>query len=100
MQEELTRICGEIVRSAAPELVIMYAVKHTPSADRIKEASLCVVVNGNPKEAECMLYRVLDTEFPCNLLVYRKDDWDKLASDPTSYAASILSKGVVLYGKA
>ena len=100
MSEDIKNICKQIVDHADPVGVILYGAKYTPSGKDLKEASFCVIVMENEKEAEMKMYRSLDTELPFNLLVYSEKVWTGLKNDPTSYAHSIISKGVLLYGKA
>jgi hypothetical protein len=100
MNEAVMRLSDAIKDLADPCGILLYGAKQDLLAEGLREVNLCVIVKEDPKEVERMLYRALDTELAFNLLVYREEDWAKLTADPTSYAASIARKGVLLYGKA
>jgi hypothetical protein len=100
MNEAVMRLSDAIKDLADPCGILLYGAKQDLLAEGLREVNLCVIVKEDHKEVERMLYRALDTELAFNLLVYREEDWAKLTADPTSYAASIARKGVLLYGKA
>ncbi len=100
MNEAVIRLSDAIQALAKPCGILLYGAKQDLPAEGLREVNLCVIVKADPKETERMLYRSLDTDLAFNLLVYREEDWERLAADPTSYAAGILRKGVLLYGKA
>ena len=100
MNEQLTALVESIKSLCAPCGIILYGAKQALPEDGLREVNLCLVVKDEPKETERMLYRALDADFAFNLLVYRESDWASLTADETSYAAGILKKGVLLYGKA
>ena len=99
MENEIRSICKTITETVSPLMIVMYSLKYDLSGEKIKAASFCVVVDGNAQEAEKKLYLALDSEFPCDMLVYNSADFAEFMKDPTSYVSSILSKGVLLYGK-
>lgn len=92
----LDKICKTVIDEVSPSKVILYGEKK--NGEKLREASLLIVVKGDPKEAERRLYRILDCDVAFNLLVYREEDFLVLIKDETSYAYSIMSKGRVLYG--
>ncbi len=92
----LDRICKTVLDEISPSKIVLYGEKK--NGERLREASLLIVVKSDPKEAERRLYRVLDCEIAFNLLVYKEEDFIILEKDETSYAYSIMSKGRVLYG--
>ncbi|MBO5040284.1 MAG: hypothetical protein J6D09_04215 [Clostridia bacterium] len=92
----LDKICKTVIDEVSPSKVILYGEKK--NGEQLREASLLIVVKGDPKEAERRLYRILDCDVAFNLLVYREEDFILLEKDETSYAYSIMSKGRVLYG--
>ncbi|MBQ7779538.1 MAG: hypothetical protein IJ404_03500 [Clostridia bacterium] len=96
MNGVLDRICKTVIDEVSPSKVILYGEKK--NGEQLREASLLIVVKGDPKEAERRLYRILDCDVAFNLLVYREEDFLILVKDETSYAYSIMSKGRVLYG--
>ena len=92
----LDKICKTVIDEVSPSKVILYGEKK--NGEKLREASLLIVVKGDPKEAERRLYRILDCDVAFNLLVYREEDFILLEKDETSYAYSIMSKGRVRYG--
>ena len=92
----LDQICKTVIDEVSPSKVILYGEKK--NGEKLREASLLIVVKSDPKEAERRLYRILDCDVAFNLLVYREEDFLVLIKDETSYAYSIMSKGRVLYG--
>lgn len=96
MNGVLDQICKTVIDEVSPSKVILYGEKK--NGEKLREASLLIVVKSDPKEAERRLYRILDCDVAFNLLVYREEDFLVLIKDETSYAYSIMSKGRVLYG--
>ena len=96
MNGMLESICRTVVNEVSPSKIVIYGEKK--NGEVLREASLLIVVKGDPKEAERRLYRVLDCDVAFNLLVYKEEDFLILKKDETSYAYSIMSKGRVLYG--
>ena len=96
MNGMLESICKTVVNEVSPSKIVLYGEKK--NGEVLREASLLIVVNDDPKEAERRLYRVLDCDVAFNLLVYKEEDFLILEKDETSYAYSIMSKGRVLYG--
>lgn len=96
MNGMLESICKTVVNEVSPSKIVIYGEKK--NGEVLREASLLIVVKGDPKEAERRLYRVLDCDVAFNLLVYKEEDFLILEKDETSYAYSIMSKGRVLYG--
>ena len=96
MNGMLESICRTVVNEVSPSKIVIYGEKK--NGEVLREASLLIVVKGDPKEAERRLYRVLDCDVAFNLLVYKEEDFLILEKDETSYAYSIMSKGRVLYG--
>ena len=85
------------LQASFAELAKDYKAK---TGEALTEVNLCLIVESEAKETERRLYRTLDTPMPCNYLVYAREEWEHLSSDPTSYAAGIRQNGVLLYGKA
>ncbi len=100
MNEQLTALVESIKALCSPCGIVLYGAKQALPEEGIREVNLCLIVKDDPKEIERMLYRTLDADFAFNLLVYREEAWRTLTADATSYAAGILKKGVLLYGKA
>lgn len=98
MKDSLNELCRIITENCAVKKIILYGLKRHPITEDIKDINLCVVVEGNPKEAEKALYIGLDCDYPVNFLVYEENEFNRLVLDNTSYAHSIANKGAVLYG--
>ena len=96
MGDCLNEIVKAIVDEVKAKKIVIYGEKK--NGECLREASLLIVVEDEPKEAEKRLYRVLDMDIALNLLVYKENDFCLLMEDKTSYAYSIMSKGRVLYG--
>ena len=96
MKTVLDCICSDIINEVTPSKIVVYGEKK--NGEELREASLLIVVKGDPKEAERSLYRSLECDIAINLLVYNEEDFHILEKDETSYAHSIMSKGRVLYG--
>lgn len=92
-------IVSTICTTCAPCRIILYGEKRTLSTDKLKAASLCIVVpNGTDKHAlQQALYLAIIADVPVNLTLYTQDEWDRLIQDESSYAAWIHRKGRVLY---
>lgn len=93
----------EIVQSirqlCVPLAIILYGEKRTLSTDKLKAASVCVIVpDGTDKHAlQHALYLAIVADVPVNLTLYTVQEWDELTQDEDSYAAWIRRKGRVLY---
>ena len=98
MNEKLKSLCDSIVKICAPSKIILYGCKTSQITGEVREVNLLVVVNDRSKEWEKELYCKLESDFAFNLLVYCEENFKSLTCDPTSYAASIVKKGTVLYG--
>ena len=84
----------------SPDMIILFGSKQNISGDSLKERSFCVIrQDGEKKETEKKRYLNLKSDIAFNIVVYKKDDWDRLSCDKTSYAGAIISKGVIVYEK-
>lgn len=92
-------VVSTICAMCAPHCVILYGEKRTLSTDKLKAASLCIVVpDGTDKRAlQQQLYLAILADVPVNLTLYTQDEWNRLTQDDSSYAAWIHRKGRVLY---
>ena len=98
MKDQIGALCSEILQHCGASKIILYGSKFTPDGERLREVNLCLVVTDDPAKVEALLYRELELELVFNLLVYSKEDFNRLTNDPTSYVHSIITKGTVLYG--
>ncbi len=100
MMDTVRRLVDAIQALCNPCGIVLYGAKQDLLEEGPREVNLCVIVKAEPKETERMLYRMLDADLVFNLLLYQEEDWNRLIADPTSYAAGIRQKGVLLHGKA
>ena len=98
MKDQISALCAEILEHCDASRIILYGSKFTPDGKTVREVNLCLVVKEEPMKVEARLYRELECEIVFNLLVYSKDEFERLEKDPTSYAHSIVRKGTVLHG--
>lgn len=94
--EEVVKVIQEY---CAPERIILYGEKRTLATDKLKAASICIVVPVGT-EKHCLqqkLYLSIVADVPINLTLYTAAEWQELLTDATSYAAWIARKGRVLY---
>lgn len=94
--EEITQTIQEL---CTPLAVILYGEKRTLSTDKLKAASVCIIVpDGTDKHAlQRALYLAIVADVPVNLTLYTVQEWDTLTQEQTSYASWIRRKGRVLY---
>lgn len=96
--EEVVQI---IQGHCTPQQIILYGEKRTLATDKLKAASLCIIVpDGTEKDQlQQKLYLSILADVPINLTLYTAAEWRALLTDETSYAAWIARKGRVLYGQ-
>ncbi len=94
--DEVVQIIEE---SCTPQQIILYGEKRTLATDKLKAASLCIIVpDGTDKHSlQQKLYLSILADVPINLTLYTVAEWQALLTDATSYAAWIARKGRVLY---
>ena len=99
--QEIESLKEKIIKTADPELIILFGEKKHLESEKIREVNLCVVV----AESDCSgiekkIYLNVESEIVFNILVYSHDEWQHLKADHTSYVSSIIKKGVLIYEKA
>lgn len=52
------------------------------------------------KKTEKRIYLEVESDISFNIIVYTHEEWLRLKNDDTSYVASIIKKGVLIYEKA
>lgn len=92
-------IVTTIRQLCTPLCIILYGEKRTLSTDKLKAASLCIVIpDDTDKHAlQHTLYLSIIADIPINLTLYTIQEWNTLTQDETSYAAWIRRKGRLLY---
>ena len=95
--EQLKGLRDEIVRLLRPERIILFNRKQNTQGT-LTAVKLCVVIPaGDTGEAEQKLYMSLDLDMPFDILVYTREEWDRLVATPLSFAGRIRQTGSVLY---
>ena len=95
--EPLLGLRDEIVRLLKPECIILFSRKQDTQGG-LTAVKLCVVISGgDARKAEQQLYMQLDAEMPFDILVYTKEEWERLLATPLSFAGRIRQMGSVLY---
>lgn len=93
----LEQLRDAIIRLAAPETVLLASRKEAVDGS-LTSVKLCVIINGgDADEVERRLYIDIDSDLPYDVLVYTREEWDRLAEDPASFASRIRKTGRVLY---
>lgn len=93
----LGRLKDDIVRACAPAKVILFSEKFKPSGV-LSSVKLCVIIDdGDAIKVEHRLYVEVESELPFDVLVYTKEQWNRLLENNLSFAASIENTGRVLY---
>ena len=101
MYQEIESLKNKIIEAADPELIILFGEKKHLGSEKVREVNLCVVVSDSDcKKTEKRIYLNVESEIAFNILVYSLDEWQRLKKDDTSYACSIIKKGVLIYEKA
>lgn len=96
-QDLLSRLCDDIVRICDPMQLILFNEKHKPCGV-LSSVKLCAVIeNGDAQQIERRLYIEVESELPFDILVYTKEQWNKLVKNRLSFASSISKSGRVLY---
>lgn len=95
--EPLKGLRDEIVRLLTPERIILFNRKQNEQGG-LTAVKLCVIIpSGDAREAERRLYMALDAEMPFDILVYTREEWERLLATPLSFAGRIRQTGSVLY---
>ena len=64
----------------------------------LTSVKLCVIIGGgDAAEVERRLYVDIDSDLPYDVLVYTREEWNRLAEDSASFASRIRKTGRVLY---
>ena len=101
MCNEIEVLKDKIVKSADPEFIILFGQKNYIGSDKIREVNLCIVVSCTDcKKTVKRIYLEVESDIAFNIIVYTHEEWLRLKNDDTSYVASIIKKGVLIYEKA
>ncbi len=100
MEEQIQRVCGQIVSLVEPEKVILFNEKKGVGG-QVSGFKLCVIVDDRePRRLEETIYMQVECGVTFDVLVYDKADWQRLLDEPGSFAGRIAGSGRVLYEQA
>ena len=93
----LEQLRDAIIRLAAPEAGLLVSRKEAVDGG-LTSVKLCVIIGGgDAAEVERRLYVDIDSDLPYDVLVYTREEWNRLAEDSASFASRIRKTGRVLY---
>lgn len=99
MNEWEEKVCAEIKAMTRPDKIILYNEK-TGMGGSVSAFKLCVVVEAeDPRRLEEQIYMQVDSPVSFDVLVYSREDWDRLLGEPGSFAQRIDRTGRLLYGQ-
>lgn len=100
MDTAVEKVLAEICQLAKPDTVILYNEKRGLDG-AVSSFKLCVVTGeANPRSLEEQIYLQVDCPVAFDVLVYGRDDWERLSAEPGSFAARVAGSGRVLYEQA
>lgn len=98
--DELKAVLDEIRSISNAENLIVYGLKREGASERVRGVSVCVIADTDDKTAlESRLYLEIESDIAFGVLIYTPSEWERLLSDPQSYASRIAEKGRA-YGEA
>lgn len=96
-REEITSICKEIAERFDIYKIFLYNERHDFQGN-ISSFKICVISNTEDEDKiEKEIYLDFDLPIPFDVLVYSKNNWNKISSIKNSFANSIKNKGHILY---
>ncbi|MBQ5544357.1 MAG: hypothetical protein IIU00_01645 [Clostridia bacterium] len=96
--ERIIKVCEGIAALVQPVRIILFHSRFHLSGE-LEGFKLCVIVNQTDcYKIEQKIYLNVECDVSYDVLVYNRDLWDSLMSDPCSFASrGIQNGGVVLY---
>ena len=97
---EIQATANEIAKLGKPLKIYLISHKTNHATSELISFKLALIVSDetpNISELECFLYTAVDCNYPYDLVLYRKSEWDTLSNDPRTFAWSIRETGGVLY---
>lgn len=99
VNDNIKRVCEDIVKSYNPEKVILYNVKRSVSGE-IRGFKICVIADtDNRFDMEKHIYLNTDSDIPFDVLVYTPKEWTELINEKNSFACRIIKEGTYIYGQ-
>lgn len=120
MDKTVEKVCADIRALAEPEKIILYNEKQGMGGG-VSSFKLCVIVDAeeprradprdqvpkdsdprdsDPRSLEERIYMQVECPVTFDVLVYSRADWERLLSEPDSFARRIAGMGRVLYEQA
>ena len=97
MHPSICDLCNAIVRLTSPLKIILFSKKASPDGN-LSSVKLCVIVpENNSRQVERDIYVHVVSELSFDVLVYTKEEWERMLSIRFSLAERILNTGSVLY---
>ena len=97
---EIQATANAIANLGKPLKIYLISHKTNHATSELISFKLAVIVSDttpNNSELECFLYTAVDCDYPYDLVLYKKSEWDTLSTDPRTFAWSIQQTGGVLY---
>lgn len=101
MYPEIQTAAAELAALGKPLQIYLISHKSNHTTGALISFKLALIVRDetpNLSELECFLYKGVDCDYPYDLVLYRKSEWDTLSQDPQTFAYGIRETGCVLYG--
>lgn len=101
MYPEIQTTAAALAALGKPLKIYLISHKSNHATGALISFKLAVIVRDetpNLSELECFLYTGVDCDYPYDLVLYRKSEWETLSQDPQTFAWSIRETGCVLYG--
>jgi hypothetical protein len=98
LNENIQKVCDDIVRLFKPEKVILFHVKRSLDGV-IRSFKICVIIDTDDKNStEKHLYLDVDSDIPFDVLVYTPAEWKGLLAEKSSFACRIIREGKYIHG--
>lgn len=98
LNENVKKVCAEIVNNFSPEKLILYNIKRSISGE-VRGFKICVIVDTKNKiDTERHIFLDVDSDIPFDVLVYTPEEWDKLQQEKSSFACRIIKEGTYIHG--
>ena len=97
---EIQATANAIAELGKPLKIYLISHKTNHATNELISFKLAVIVPDETRsisELECFLYTAVDCDYPYDLVLYTKSEWETLSVDPRTFAWSIRETGGVLY---
>ncbi len=100
-QRELNSITAQIIQKYRPEKIILFGSAARGEFHQDSDVDLLIIKKDTPlygADRIRELSRLIDRNFPLDLLVYRPEEFEKRLEMGDPFLKEILKEGKVLYG--